>query len=94
MSKTQSMPETALKQAHKRSFRNAECLKASEQAGCFHCLSVYPAHEVREYVRETGEGRTAVCPRCGIDSVIGSAAGYPLTREFLSAMEQYWFGDA
>ena len=21
-------------------------------------------------------------------------AGYPLTREFLSAMEQYWFGDA
>jgi acetone carboxylase gamma subunit len=49
---------------------------------------------VREYVRENCDGRTAVCPRCGIDSVIGSAAGYPLTREFLSAMEQYWFGDA
>lgn len=93
MSKTQSIPETTLKQAHKRCFRNQKTRQASTEAGCFHCQSVYPAHEVREYVRENCDGRTAVCPRCGIDSVIGSAAGYPLTGKFLAAMEQYWFGD-
>jgi hypothetical protein len=34
---------------------------------------------------------TARCPRCGIDSVIGSASGYPITREFLQTMKSYWF---
>ena len=36
---------------------------------------------------------SAICPRCGIDSVIGDAAGYPLTTEFLSRMKAYWFGE-
>lgn len=30
-------------------------------------------------------------PRCGIDSVIGSAAGFPLTKEFLFQMHARWF---
>jgi len=34
---------------------------------------------------------TALCPHCGVDSVIGSAAGFPLTDEFLKAMHQEWF---
>lgn len=93
MSETERIPEATLKLAHKRSFRNQEALSRSETAGCFHCLAVYPAHAVRQWVRERCDGKTAVCPRCGIDSVIGSAAGIPLTSEFLRAMEQYWFRD-
>lgn len=34
---------------------------------------------------------TAFCPYCSIDSVIGESAGFPLTKEFLDAMHDYWF---
>jgi len=34
---------------------------------------------------------TALCPRCGIDSVIGSASGYPITADFLLMMRKYYF---
>lgn len=36
-------------------------------------------------------GVTALCPRCGVDAVIGSDAGYPLTNLFLKKMRQHWF---
>jgi hypothetical protein len=36
-------------------------------------------------------GQTALCPKCGIDSVLGDACGYPLTEDLLSRMHQYWF---
>jgi len=32
-----------------------------------------------------------MCPECGIDSVIGSDSGYPITRDFLKRMCDYWF---
>ena len=40
------------------------------------------------------DDQTAMCPYCGIDSVIGSASGYPLTRDFLERMASHWFSDA
>ncbi len=41
---------------------------------------------------EYSEEQTALCPFCEIDSVIGESCGYPITREFLSGMNEYWFG--
>jgi hypothetical protein len=32
-----------------------------------------------------------VCPRCGIDAVIGSDSGLDLSEEFLIAMQDRWF---
>ncbi len=37
-------------------------------------------------------GDTALCPSCRIDSVIGDAAGFPVTKDFLRAMNRHWFG--
>ena len=34
---------------------------------------------------------TGLCPYCGIDSVIGESSGYPITKEFLEKMRNYWF---
>ncbi|OWK39493.1 hypothetical protein FRUB_06056 [Fimbriiglobus ruber] len=42
--------------------------------------------------REAREGNTALCPKCGIDSVIGTGSGYPVTAEFLEQMYEKWFG--
>ena len=36
-------------------------------------------------------GQSALCPRCGIDSVIGADSGYPITVEFLTRMKEHWF---
>jgi hypothetical protein len=42
----------------------------SELCGCFHCLAVFPPSLVSEWIDEVDDvGTTAMCPRCGIDSV-------------------------
>jgi hypothetical protein len=52
-------------------------------------MALYAPSEIREWV-DTDE-TTALCPRCGIDSVIGSASGYQLSEDFLKKMHRYWF---
>jgi hypothetical protein len=32
-----------------------------------------------------------MCPRCGIDSVLGDRSGFPISAEFLGEMHRYWF---
>lgn len=68
----------------------------SEQCGCFYCLTVFPPSEIEEWVDadEHEIRQTALCPNCGIDSVIGSKSGYPMTKEFLQTMEEHWFSAA
>jgi hypothetical protein len=79
--------------AHRHSIRHRREILASETCGCFYCLAVFAPGKVVGWTDETeGVGRTALCPHCGIDSVIGSASGYPVTREFLSQMHGHWFG--
>jgi len=49
---------------------------------------VFLPNEIQDW---TDDGDTALCPKCGIDSVIGSVSGYPIQREFLSKMHNHWF---
>jgi hypothetical protein len=81
--------------AHKYSSQHRKQVKESELCGCFHCLATFPPDTIDEWVDkdDTGTGQTAMCPVCDIDSVIGSAAGFPLTREFLARMQRHWFGE-
>jgi len=74
--------------AHKHSSRHRGELEASEICGCFYCLRVYPPKEIQEWIDDE---TTALCPHCGIDSVIGSKSGYPITAEFLQKMKEHWF---
>jgi hypothetical protein len=32
-----------------------------------------------------------MCLYCPVDSEIGSASGFPITKEFLERMNAYWF---
>ena len=78
--------------AHPHSDRHENELKASENCGCFGCVSVFEPSEIEEWIEEpNSDERTALCPFCHIDAVIGSAAGYPITVEFLETMRRYWF---
>lgn len=79
--------------AHRHSANHRAELLESNLAGCFYCSQTFPPSLVEEWVDEdeNGNGTTALCPRCGIDSVIGSASGFPITAQFLRKMHAYWF---
>jgi len=78
--------------AHKHSIRHRKEILESEECGCFCCCVVFNPSEINEWVDEIeGQGQTALCPKCGIDSVIGSISGYPITSSFLRKMEKHWF---
>ena len=76
--------------AHAHSIRHRPEVEASRLAGCFYCRAIYPPAEITEWVDDV-TGETAICPRCGIDSVIGDASGYPVTDDFLTRMNTHWF---
>jgi hypothetical protein len=78
-----------VERAHKHSIRHRPELWASTLCGCFYCLETFIPDEITDW---TDKGDTALCPNCGIDSVIGDASGFPVTPEFLAAMERRWFG--
>src|SRR5207248_7161991 len=74
--------------AHKHSSRHRGEIERSERCGCFYCLETFVPRDIRDW---TDDGATAICPRCGIDSVIGSASGFSLSKKFLRRMHSYWF---
>lgn len=86
------LPEP-IRKAHQHAIRHREELLSSERCGCFYCLEVYEPAEITNWTDSdaTGVGQTALCAKCGIDSVIGNKAGFPLTLQFLTEMKQYWF---
>jgi hypothetical protein len=79
--------------AHKHSSNHREELLKSDVCGCFYCLEIYSPAEISDWVDEDedGIGSCALCARCGIDSVIGSASGYAITKDFLGGMNRRWF---
>jgi hypothetical protein len=81
--------------AHTHCSGNRSELARSEVCGCFYCLATYPPSDVVAWVDardETGPGRTALCPRCDVDAVLGSASGLPVTdSSFLRRMHDRWF---
>ena len=78
--------------AHDRSSNNREELVRSEICGCFYCVATFSPSLIKEWITERSGEQTAVCPRCGIDSVIGDASGFPITTGFLTEMRDHWFG--
>ena len=74
--------------AHKHSSNHRAEILRSSTCGCFYCLSVFSPEAI---VRWVDNGQTAMCPKCGIDSVLGDASGLQIDRAFLSAMKRTWF---
>lgn len=79
--------------AHTRSSFHRQEVLSSKVCGCFYCLAVFEPDAIAGWIDdENSIGQTALCPKCGIDSVIGSGSGFPITKEFLGKMHSYWFG--
>jgi hypothetical protein len=81
----------AVVDAHTRSIRHRHEVEGSSTCGCFYCRRIFSPKEIREWIRNED---TALCPHCGIDSVLGSASGYEISVTFLTRMHAAWFGSA
>jgi hypothetical protein len=84
----QTKPKSDLEAAHRHCIYHRVELERSSICGCFYCLSIFPPSDILEWI---DDNQTALCPKCPVDAVIGSASGYPITREFLSQMHDKWF---
>jgi len=63
-----------------------------------YCCAVFPASEVVDFVDgrrlesgDTADGETALCPRCGIDSVLAETERVTLSADLLNEMRAHWF---
>ena len=74
--------------AHDHSSNNRDELKKSNVCGCFYCKKIFNPSEISEWI---DDGKTAICPHCGIDSVIANESGYPINKKFMTRMHIYWF---
>ncbi len=63
---------------------NIEAVNNSEKCGCYHCISVFESSEITEWC--DGE-KTALCPSCGIDSVIPNETDINV----LTTIWKHWF---
>lgn len=76
--------------AHAHCFNNRSEIASSELCGCFNCLASYPPGEIKKWVKEAAGEETALCPRCGIDAVIGSSF-LEFDEAFLRVVQEIWF---
>lgn len=61
--------------------------------GCFYCESIFFTSEVDLAPYFEGGDHAAQCPYCGMDTVIPETSNFPLSANFLTAMEKAFFGE-
>lgn len=78
--------------AHQHSSLHRKSILKSKECGCFYCLKTYPPSEIVDWCDEdkTDLGQTAICPNCGIDSVIGDF-DIKFDSDLLKEMYTEWF---
>lgn len=92
-----SLSEADQRSIHKYSDHHRDLLARSDKAGCFYCKAIFAPSEIKHWIdapQDSGDldsGVTALCPRCGIDAVLPSAAPISLTPELLAEMRRFWF---
>ena len=62
----------------------------SNQCGCYFCRHIFSARSVNEWDNTEGHV-SAICPECGMPTVIGDASGVPLSKQLLKDMNLYFF---
>ena len=80
-----------LARLHRSSFRNRGALEATGRAACFGCLQTLEASRVVEYV---DAGQTALCPACGLDTLLPVHGAEDADVQLLRALNERYLGPA
>ena len=75
--------------AHKHASQNRAEIEGSGRCGCYFCFRTFPPTLISAWI---DADKTALCPSCGVDAVIGSASSHRLDEGFLRKMHLHWFG--
>lgn len=81
-----------IESAHKFSQPTKEDIENSKFCGCFYCCRSFRPKDkpIEEWVGK--EPHYALCPYCGIDSVLAGISGLPINdKDFLKQMYNHWF---
>jgi len=90
----------ALLTAYRHTSNNWAEIAASKLCGCCNCMQAFPSDEIVAWAGldmtriddpDAVKKQTALCPRCGSESVIGDKSGYPINGQFLTRMNEAWF---
>lgn len=86
--------------AHRYTTHNWAQIEASKLCGCCSCMQIFPREEVVAWTGldmhnmddpEAVNRQTALCPRCGVEAVLGDQSGFPINTGFLGRMSEAWF---
>ena len=75
-------------------------IEASKICGCYCCMQTFVPDEIVAWSGldvsnfdnpDAFSAGTALCPRCGSESVLGDKSGYPIDPDFLGRMNEAWF---
>ena len=77
-----------LTEARQHASRHRVELEASARCGCFFCFRTFPPASIKAWIDAS---QTALCPGCGVDSVIGSASSHRIDDAFLRRMHGQFF---
>jgi len=78
-------------EAHAHSINNRGEIEGSKMCGCFFCLNIFEKTAINEWVKTANGDEMAMCPFCGIDSVLADTSGYTISNVFLEEMNIHWF---
>lgn len=68
--------------------RHREEIQASTRCACYFCFHTFANTTIKAWIDTE---QTALCPKCGVDSVIGSASKHRLDEKFLRQMHTHVF---
>lgn len=72
----------------RKTMYNKDELTHSEKCGCMYCGTIFNPNEITKW---TDENNTAICPYCGVDSVIADSDDINLNPEFLKKLHKEYF---
>lgn len=81
------LSEIELKRIHKLCDNHRTAIEKSNLCGCFYCRRTFKPSEIYEWIDSED---TALCPKCGIDSVLVLDDTIDNTA-MLVDMSMYWF---
>jgi hypothetical protein len=76
-----------LSQAYEHSRLNRRFITPGSTCRCFHCLESFAGDQISG---RTDDGETALCPHCGVDAVVSSAADR-LSEGLIRQLRAIWF---
>ena len=80
--------EAQLKKLHTYSSHNRNLVAVANKCYCFYCKTISDSLEIKDYA---DNGQTAICPKCGIDSIIPDSIEETMDEKTIAEMNEYWF---